>query len=572
MWQAELRAMENVTSDSNKILAEKLALNREMSSLRPEVEHLRAQVESNQGLLTEKLSLQRQLTTLQVELENEKRASARALAKQGRRVEQDEDLRNELEQSRGELAQEKKDKAKAEAALAKAEKAAEKVQSDLESQQEAMERVQSKLETVHKKETSKASKRDEERDTAVEELRQELEQEKAARKKAEKASKASQAPNAELEELRTALETERRERQKLEKAAKKGDIVNDPQAEALQKELEQEKRDRKKAEKEFQKTLGEMQGRNTVLDDKLNAFREKLRSTKEKLKEKEAELSRAQSAAPAPKGAKNARKRMAATAEPESANLGSPGDAFPAKKAKRAISVSAIGDTSAFSLTPFLNRTGSVAPISPIGEEDEDAEAGAEAAVTPTAPPKQASKKTTQPKLKPLAPSASNKANAKPRKKTPAPALEMVTEEVSELSEDKHTSANAPVTIPLKDADDGPSKKNTLVPKLKAPRKSLVSFAAFNEEPAPEKKKKRKLGTGNTSILGKTLFDADEEEELPAKPISSKGIFAARQLGKSVLGKGSARPISGGYSMMSEQNFTFSPLKKDRKSVSLLKG
>src|ERR1051325_6545929 len=108
--------MENVTFDSNKILSEKLALSREISSLRPEVEHLRAQVESNQGLLTEKLSLQRQMTTLQVELENERRTAARTLAKQGRKLEQDDDLRSELEEVRKELAQEKKDRSKAEAA------------------------------------------------------------------------------------------------------------------------------------------------------------------------------------------------------------------------------------------------------------------------------------------------------------------------------------------------------------------------------------------------------------------------------------------------------------------------
>lgn len=573
--------MENVTSDSNKILSDKLALSREISSLRPEVEHLRAQVESNQGLLTEKLSLQRQLTTLQVELENEKRTAARTLAKQGRKMEQDDDIRTELEEVRRELAQEKKDKAKAEAALAKMEKAAEKVQSDLESQQQATERLQAKVEKLAKKDTSKASKRDEAHDAALEKLRQELEQERAARLSAEKANEKSGSNSAEMEELRQELEQERHARQKAEKASKKGTQTDNSQSEEIKKALEEEKRERKKQEKEYTKTLAELQGRNTVLDDKLSAFREKLRTTKEKLKEKEAELDRVDRAQIAPpakaaastttKPAKTGRKRLAATAEPET-NLGTPGDGFPAKKAKRGTSAAAVGDTSAFSLTPFLNRTGSVVPASPIVEEEEE-EATAQEEATPTALPKKAAKKIAQPKVKALAPAPSNKANAKVtgRKKAAAPVLEMVSEEASVIShsQSKDDSENAPVMVPLKDSDDGTSTKSKpVVPKFK-PRKSLMSFATFAEEPAAEKKKKRKLGAS----AGKTLFDAEDGEDVaPLKPVGvSKGLFAARALGKSVLGKQGQRPISGGFNMLSEEAFAFSPLKKDRRGASILK-
>jgi hypothetical protein len=573
--------MENITSDSNKILSDKLALSREISSLRPEVEHLRAQVESNQGLLTEKLSLQRQLTTMQVELENEKRTAARTLAKQGKRIEHDDDLRNELEEARKELAKEKKERTKAEAALAKAEKSVEKVQSDLELQQQAVERLQAKVEKLSKKDAGKPSKRDDTHNAIIEELRQELEQERSARLKAEKASKKSISVDAEIEQLRQELEDEKRERQKVERASKKGTQQPDIEAEEAKKALEEEKRERKKQEREYTKTLAELQGRNTVLDDKLTAFREKLRTTKEKLKEKEAELERVDRAHTAPpakaiatlasKPAKNARKRMAATAEPET-NLGTPGDGFPAKKAKRGTSVSAMGDTSTFSLTPFLNRAGNVAPASPIVEEDEEEEA-IEAELTPTTQPKMAPKKAVQLKAKPLGPAPSNKANAKvpARKKVAAPVLEMVAEEVSELCNNiSRDAGNAPVTIPLKDADDGPSTKSkSAVPKFK-PRKSLMSFATFAEEPAAEKKKKRKLGVS----AGKTLFDAEDAEDVaPLKPVGiSKGLFAARALGKSVLGKqGLQRPISGGFNMLSEEAFSFSPLKKDRRSASILK-
>ncbi|OAL51978.1 hypothetical protein IQ07DRAFT_564589 [Pyrenochaeta sp. DS3sAY3a] len=573
--RAELKAMENVTSDSNKTLSEKLALSRELASLRPETEHLRAQVESNQGLLTEKLALQRQLTTLQVELENEKRNAARALAKQGKKMERDEEVHNDMEEVRKELAKEKKERTKAE-------KAADKVQAELESQLQVNEKLQHKVDKLSKNQAGKSSKCDDAHEAALEELNQELEGERAARQKAEKASRKAIDQEAEIEQLRQELEQERRQHQKAEKAAKKATQQDDTQTESVKKQLEEEKRERKKQEKEYTKTLAELQGRNTVLDDKLTAFREKLRTTKEKLKEKEAELERADRAQTAPPtkvttqiptrpAAKNGRKRMAATVEPET-NLGTPGDGFPAKKTKRGTSVSAVGDTSTFSLTPFLNRTSIAAAVaSPIVEEEEEDEPGPQEQ-TPTAQPKKAPKQAAPPKIKPLAPAASNKANAKPRKKATMPALEMVTEESSEIPSNvsKDNSENAPITVPLKDADDGSSTKGKHgVPKVK-PRKSLMSFATFSEEPAAEKKKKRKLGVS----AGKTLFDAEDgEDAAPLKPVgASKGLFAARALGKSVLGKsGHQRPISGGFGMLSEQAFSFSPLKKDRRGASILK-
>ncbi|KAJ8114415.1 hypothetical protein OPT61_g3706 [Boeremia exigua] len=552
--KAELKAMENVTSDSNKILSEKLALSREISSLRPEVEHLRAQVESNQGLLSEKLSLQRQFATLQVELENEKRTSARTISKQGKKMEQDDGLRNELEEVRTELATEKKGRVQAEAAAADAEKDIEKVQSDLELQQRATEKLEAKLEKLAKKDT-KASKRDEVNEAALEELREQLEQEKALRIKAEKALKKA-ASEAIVEQLQQELELEKQARQKAEKALKKSSQQTD-QAGDAQKELEEEKRERKKQEKEYTKTLAELQGRNTVLDDKLNAFRDKLRTTKEKLKEKEAQLERVERAQTAPpsktateaiKAVKNSRKRAAASVEPET-NLGTPGDA-PAKRFKRGTSVSAMGDTSNFSLTPFLNRT-TITAGSPIAEEDEDAE--------PSIAPIKAPKLKTS---KPLAPTASVKANPKPRKKTALSSVLAAVDEENSESSTKDDSEHAPTKIPLKDADDSTvpalkAKKDSSKPK---PRKSLMSFANFTDEPAAEKKKKRKLG----ATAGKTLFDAEEDGEDAArsKPVrlgSGKGLFAARALGKG------SRPISGGFGMMSEEAFTFSPLKKDRR-------
>jgi hypothetical protein len=498
------------------------------------------------------------LTTLQVELENEKRTSARTISKQGKKMEQDERLHSELEEVRRELTTEKKERIKAEAAVASAEKAVEKVQADLESQQQATEKLEAKLENLAKKDT-KASKRDEANDAALDELRSELEQEKALRVKAEKALKRAGSDNAEVEQLREELELEQKARQKAEKALKKTSLQTD-QADDAQKVLEEEKRERKRQEKEYTKTLAELQGRNTILDDKLSAFREKLRTTKEKLKEKEAQLERverAQTAPPAKEAtkAKNIRKRTAASVEPDTM-LGTPGDAV-AKRFKRGASVAAMAETSNFSLTPFMNRTtANITAGSPIVEEDEDEE---EDAAPIKAPKLKASK--------PLAPAASAKANPKPRKKT---ALSSVLTSVDEETPDPSSTAAAPTKIPLKDADNGTTALKPKKDSKAKPRKSLMSFANFTDDPAPEKKKKRKLGGTNA---GKTLFDEDGEDDALPQPAglgalsSGKGLFAARALGKSVLGKGGNRPISGGFGAMSEEAFAFSPLKKERRRI-----
>lgn len=58
-----------------------MALAREISSIRPEIEQLRAQQHANANFLSEKLALQRELQTIQVELENERRNVQKALSR-----------------------------------------------------------------------------------------------------------------------------------------------------------------------------------------------------------------------------------------------------------------------------------------------------------------------------------------------------------------------------------------------------------------------------------------------------------------------------------------------------------
>lgn len=522
--KAELKALEGVTTDSTKLLTEKLALSREISTLKPEVEYLRTQVESNQGLLSEKLSLQQQLNTIQAELENEKRTSARALAKQGKSDEQDAELQAEIESLQKELSKEKREREKAEKAVDRAEKATQKAQTDLETQKQATEHALSK----------------EQKDTKNDE--------------------------------------------------------HDAQLEELRQELAKEKRERQKAEKESQKTRTEMEDQKAVLDDRLNAFRAKLKSTKEKLKETETELQKAQAAAAASKpfteqATRNTRKRMAASVDPD-ATIGTPGDGLPAKRTKRG-SLTLPGDKSTFSITPFLNRTASVAPDGSSPADEAAAAAAAAAAdaddaedpdaapdATPSAPSKKAPKAAAKPKpkskRKPLAPSSTNRINSKapPRKKAAVLTLEKVAEETTEGGEEENSENAAPVpaTAPAASTAEATAEKPTAaaaavtedlpIPKLRPssrataqPRKSLMSFAAFTDEPEPEKKKKRKL-LGGGGGLGKTLFDV-EGDAMPAKPVPGKGLFAARALGKGALLAGKAGGGDGGFMMTTA----------DRKSV-----
>lgn len=95
-------------------MTEKLTLARELSSLRPEIDHLRSQVTSGQELLAEKLSLQRQVSDLQVELDNQRRSIKRNALKESRSREEDAKVDTQLEKLGAELLKERREREKAE--------------------------------------------------------------------------------------------------------------------------------------------------------------------------------------------------------------------------------------------------------------------------------------------------------------------------------------------------------------------------------------------------------------------------------------------------------------------------
>ncbi|TID22373.1 GTPase-activating protein [Venturia nashicola] len=597
--EAEVSVMNTFSNDSAKVLREKLALARELGNLKPEVEHLRSQVASNQVLLAEKLSLQRQLGTIQVELENAKRTAERAFAKSGKSGEQHAQYEAQIEVLQKEL-REAKQTAK--------------------DHSEEVEALKQELKTI-----KKAAKRAEAKDSAseeaeikltsqVEELRKELIAEKKERQQAEKAAtrlvstaEAVDKTKAQLDEVRKELAAEKKERQRAEKAALKDTFAGEvnekvkAQLEELRKELATEKKERQRAEKAIEKETAAGEAQRATLEDKLATFRTKLKATKEKLKEKEVELQKAElAAATNSEGAtkaKNPRKRPIAQMDPDAA-IGTPGDAVAAKRGKRSFSV-APGDKSTFSITPFLNRTMSLAPEGPDSDEEQvekevapAIESEAEAEASPIIPTKKARKEKAPPKphIKPLAPASTDKQNTKPkpkRSKSVVPTLEKV------IEEEENASQKRPTPIPteeaeIEDNDHHPPRPTqaakyketttttkvalTLKPKTNSlkdkPRKSLMSFATFTDEQAPEKKKKRKLLGNSSSGLGKTLFDEDDDDKVAAKPVPGRGLFKARGLAG---GAGAFGPKKGLVQkvVLQDEGFQFSPLKKDRKAMAL---
>ena len=429
--------------DSTKLLTEKLALSRELATLRPEIEHLRSQAASHQTLLAEKLSLQRQLSTVRVELETEKRTTQRVLAKEGGR----------------------------------------------------------------------------------------------------------QAEDAKLE----------------------------AQLDSLQAELAKERRERQKVEREAQKIGTEYEGKQTVLESRLEAFRNKLRTTKEQLKETQVELqtSRASAATQASlaptenslrAGGHNSKKRSLVQLDTD-ATIGTPGFLPAAKKSKRGSALP--GDKSTFSITPFLNRTASVAPESPpkageCGEADEgnhareqEKDVAAEDNVVATEatpsgkPTKQNAKNETK---KEPASKKSAASNAKGGRSNPKGALSRKAKAASTLEQvqEEGNDENVPPA--------GPEEAETskLQPKLKS---KAVDFSDNADEPTFIKRKRKILGGG----LGRTLFDDDDADQGKG---GDRGLFGGARafgaLGRTGLGnqKFGARlgGSAGGFG-------AFSPLKKDRKAV-----
>lgn len=482
---------------------------------------MRSQVATNSTLLSEKLSLQRQLSELNVQLEHSKSEVKRAQAKR-------RNTTFEIEQ-----------------------------------------------------------------EETVSDLQKALTREKRLREKAEEALETAQA------ELESEKKSNQRKMAKDTKAAE-NEAGFEVQLEEARRQMAAEKKEKDRAAKTFTKSQQDWEATKALLDDKLNQFRSKLKATKEKLNLAETQLVEAQQAAvaaaaqvttsSAPARAKTAKKtiappetkatkkRKAGDIDPDSQKLGTPGQEKATKRGRKA---AAVGDKSTFSITPFLNRTLSIAPESPSSDKDDatksaaqpesDSEAEVDASPAAAKANDTASKTSKKQPLAPIPASKSNikKPTAAARTKKALASVQEEEEPASQPSKPKETTTVS--KIPLKGGDeDGDKETQKPKPKQKV-RKSLATFTSFmlDPEPAAEKTKtkKRKLGG-----LGKTLFDDEDGDNVVAKPLPGRGaIFgaaAARSLGPfGGLGKGAFGGALGAKKkggLMEADGFAFSPLKRNR--------
>jgi len=526
---AEKEALKNVSSDATAALREKLALTRELSQLRPQIDHLRAQASATETLTTEKLALQREITNIQIELEKARRETQRALAKRrntGVEIAQEE----QVEELKRALAEEKRARARAEEAAAEdsGDKGVDDVRKLLAKERKARVKAEEALEAANE-------------GTRVEDVRRDLLREKKDKVRLEEV----------VEEL--TAEVERVKNRAKKRSGGDEPFAADGEVQQLRADLVKEKKDRVKAERSAALAAAEFEAQRATLDDKLQQFRVKLKSTKEKLKAAETELASARegkqaattktlpSIASAPAAKANPKKRPAAQLDPEASHLGTPGDG-PAAKKNRKIAAQGVGDKSTFTLTPFLNKTASV-----IGEDEAQSEGEESPAVAAGEKRQVLGSKSNIQNTKPT--SKAGKSKTKPT----TTALEILTEE-AEPSESERAQGqeNQPPKAGLKiktKTTDGPEDLDPSKPKKTKPRKSLLDFASFKQATTgPEAeivKKKRKLGGG----LGLTLFDAEEGEgEAGGKPglgAGGRGMFGMKGFG-AFGGKSLGMGLGGG--------------------------
>jgi septal ring factor EnvC (AmiA/AmiB activator) len=350
----------------------------------------------------------------------------------------------------------------------------------------------------------------------------------------------------ELNTLQVELETEKRAVQRTKaKDTKSSEDESklEAQIEELKKELAKEKREAQKNDRDARKQAADWEGQKTILESKLDAFRNKLRSTKEQLKEAQTELEQAQAAratrqaefAEARPSIANPRKRPVARFDPD-ATIGTPGVA-----AKRARTSTMPGDKSTFSITPFLNRTMSLAPESPASQEKMVDKAIneqidtiiAENAQSPPAPaPK------TKPVKKTAVTAAAKPKEVQPLKDTTNPKANVHVQKQRSLA----TSKTALAKVAEEADENGELTENPL---------ALPTI----QKKQPVKKKQKLLGQR------KSLFDEDDDEGEQKKP---KGLVD--------LSKGLGLRGGAGIGMISlggrgKTLAEFSPLKKDRRAA-----
>ena len=378
-----------------------------------------------------------------------------------------------------------------------------------------------------------------------------------------------------LSTMQVELESEKRATHRA--AAKEGgrqeaDARMELRLEELQSEIAKEQRERQRAQHEAQKAAADSESKKAVLESRLEGFRTKLRMIKDQLKETQSELQSSRSLVGdqairptidnAGHPGRNPRKRSIAQNDTD-ATIGTPGILPVAKRGKRGSTLP--GDKSAFSITPYLNRTASLAPESPTGKEPStkvqpnidtpDGGIEQEPITNRTSKTTEVSKPGEEvgPSEKEIPAQKQNVSAAaklgKPNvqrgsARTKRPVLEQVQEE----DDEEHQ--------PPAGAHEVGQQENTII----RPGSKPILLDDSVEDTTFIKKKRKLLGGG----LGRTLFDEDDgiskkdnDRELHGRRRALDPLRISSTIGQT----GSRTGFRG-----STKTFgAFSPLKKDRK-------
>lgn len=511
--QAEVDSLRSTTRDATGLLAEKLELARELSTLRPEVQYLRAQAASVEKIVSEKLDLQRQIVDAQCEIVDAKAEIKRALAKRRNTI---VEIAQEaqVEELRRELAKEKRARTRAEELARQSENA----QGDHGTHRELLEARQ---------------------------LHQDLPEGNASLR--------ARLPNA---EQRTgapkAAQTDEAAGHAKTKFINKGSYwvaegpALDPMTEQLSIGL-----------------VGEIGSLKIGMVDTVAKHEPTNQPTKASVKPK---ISRKKDstmpfadmpvlvAAEPHHGAppadeeevvvvsppqKTARKRNANAlgSHADETSLGTPGDGPRAKRSRT--NAAAVGSKSAFSITPFLNKT--VLD----GDEAQDSEAE----LSPTRPRQACTSREL---------SASPEAHDEEETAEPAPVL---------TEQQPRTSSRADLGEKTRSPAREATKTKSISRTKHKPRKSLAEFETFQkgEHEPVVKQKKRKLGG-----RGPTLFDEEDqttERGAHSMSFANRSFFGAAAGSKSASTRNKSMLGSTLLTAGDGSGFQFSPLRRDRKKV-----
>jgi hypothetical protein len=517
--------MNGLNIDSTKVLTEKLALARELATLKPELEHLRSQAAYQQTVLSDKLALQRQVSTLEVELETEKRASKRASDKSKKELE----LQQQVEDLQRELSREKR------------------------------EREKTRKETEKELTAAKASKQ------TVE--------------KGDSSKKGHSGLQQDMEALQKLLDDERRERETARTQSQKELNESETQITLLQGKLDHVRTKMRATKQQLKECQGELEEARAAVAKGSSTLTRADILAKSARKRSAAEMSTDVSIGTPDGGAFRGKKkgRMDQTMPGAKSTFSITPylnrTARPGEKSMFSITpylnrTARPGEKSIFSITPHLSRPIDIALETPGQESDEGAAEGKnEATDGATTGFQQPEEQISDILLDDNSPS---RPRPKPRRKIipkKAPVDKKTLGEASiGISNRKRDSNHSRSTRSLEmvtEEDGNENKESGVTPVAKKfdSGKEVVKTTKVpvkNAEEAEPKKKKRKLLGG-----GKTVFDEAVGEATSRS--TNVTPWQSRSVGRgfSASSKGVAKGGLGAASAFG----TFSPLKKDRKGV-----